>query len=187
MRLGYADVRDCSIPAVAGSIIAALVAGCSAPAASAQVTPISTPPLLWSDVQQVGVYCLVNSARGTESELQGELCARIRDLAAEGSPTPVRVIPIADPAILEAGTVTMILQGTVHKNSDVAPGAPGEFIALSVRPFHNGGDAPFTGSSIQVAPLDAGADSPALAAALRSALDQVLPWRASTAVMTRPL
>jgi hypothetical protein len=188
MRFGNDEVRDRRLRMISGALAAGGLVACSAPAAPAKdLARMSTPPLLWSDVQQVGVYCLVTSPRGVEADLQSRICDRLRELASVGSPAPVRAIPIGDPAILHRGTVTMILQGTIHRTSGVAPGAAGEFIAFSVRPFRTGDEASFTGSAVHVARLDSGVESPALATALSAALAETLPWRAPAPFTARPI
>lgn len=152
--------------AVLGGLAATLVA----------VSPVSaeTPPLLWQGVTRVGVVCLVNTDRGVDTgALHDRLCARVRALAAVGSPVPVSPVRIGDPAILSAGHVTLL----VHASTGGTPA--GKLMAVTIRPYRNiEGPGLLFGAEPRV--VSTTADDRALDAALAIPLAQILPWRAAS-------
>ena len=135
----------------------------------------STPPLIWNDVAAVGVQCVVASdLPGERERLEPALCARVRALASRGAPTPVRAVPIGDPAILGAGAVTLLVHGSVQ------PLAGRRVLAYTVRPFRVSADQTsvlYGAAPRAVSVPAAGALGPALDASLSAALADVLPWR----------
>ena len=163
-------------------------AACSAPVAGASSqesntslaaaeTPRAASPL-WSKASQLGVQCVVSSTVVDRVAFGGALCERVRALAAEGSALPVSVIVPGDPALLQPGTVTLLVQGAVHEASQVAPGAQGRFLVFTVRPFGAAEDAILFGTAPRAVRLTSDrAEDPALDAALNGALSEILPWR----------
>ncbi len=138
-----------------------------------------TPPLLWNDAKTLGIQCLVQ--RGplrNDSDLGTALCARAARLAARGSPVPVKLIPLGDPALLAPGTVAMLIHASIE--TVYGRGA----IAFSIRPFRAAADqsavlfaaapriVPSPGAALPGAELDS---------ALAGALAELLPWQARPA------
>lgn len=165
-------------------LVAALTAlGCSAPVAG------STPSLTWQGATRVGVQCVVTSTAYQVEALRTALCERVRALAAAGAPTAVDVIPIGDPALLQAGTVTLLVHGSVLPASEAAPGAQGRMLAFTIRPFRvSEQNSILYGSAPRAVSLPAsGAEGAALDAALGAALAETLPWRAAQSAAPRPL
>ena len=174
---------------LAGIAGAVACSGGAPVAQPAELTPVSTPTLTWADVERIGVYCVLASEQGVPQALQTRLCQALRDLVAQDASVPVEVIAIGDPALLRPGTVSIVLQGSVHASASIAPGARGQFLAFTMRPFRMSGDATtITGSTVQVAPLSAEAENgPAMTAALQAALNEILPWRSALTHRPRPL
>jgi hypothetical protein len=147
------------------------------------------PSPTWTDVERIGVYCLIRSERGVDLDLQARVCERLRQLLSEGAPAPVAVIAVGDPTLLQPNTVTIIFEGGVHRTSAVASGAEGRFIAFTLRPFRQAESATtITGSTVQVAPMTSeSAEGSGLTAALQAALSEIVPWRAPAGLTSRPL
>jgi hypothetical protein len=139
----------------------------------------STPQLVWQQAAAVRVLCLVApSTRLDEVEktdkLQEELCGIVRTLAAEGSPVPVSRVAFGDPAVLEPGTVTLLVHASLQMDGDQ------RLVALNVRPFRPGGDhnAILFGATPRAVRLPrTGAGGNKLEAAVAAALAETLPWR----------
>jgi hypothetical protein len=163
-------------------------AACSAPVAGASpqesnasladAETLRAESPLWSKAAQLGVQCVVSSSVVDHVAFGRVLCERVRALAAQGSALPVSVIAPGDPALLQPGTVTLLVHGAVHEASQVASGAQGRFLVFSVRPFGAGADAILFGTAPRAVPLTSDrAEDPALDAALNGALSDILPWR----------
>lgn len=154
---------------IAASIIALGLSLSTADAAAG-----ATPSALWRGAKTVQVLCYVAADRQAErSALQDRLCGRVRTLAAQGAPMPVRSISVGDPAVLGADAVTLLVHGAVQ------PTRGGRTLAFSVRPFRVSTEQTESlfGASPRAADLPGG---PALDAAIVAALDETLPWRAET-------
>lgn len=144
-------------------------------------TPMSaveaaTPAQIWSGVSRIGVQCLASpgTARGIR-ELQSAICERVRTLAARGAPAPVSVIQLGDPAVLAAGTVTLLVHASVQ------PAGANRLVAVAIRPFRVSADqnSVLFGAAPRAALIPAsGTVAPALDAALRAALAETAPWLA---------
>lgn len=135
----------------------------------------ATPSALWRGAKAVQVLCYVAADRPAErSALQDRLCTRVRTLAAQGAPLPVRSIAVGDPAVLGADAVTLLVHGAVQ------PTRGGRTLAFSVRPFRVSTEQTESlfGASPRAADLPAGAT---LDAAIVAALDETLPWRTEPA------
>jgi hypothetical protein len=139
----------------------------------------STQPLMWQQASSIRILCLVApSARldavAPEKNLQKELCDTVHKLAADGAPVPVSQIGFGDPAVLEPGTVTLLVHASVQADG-------GErLVALDVRPFRPGGDhnAILFGAAPRAVRIPAsGPGGDKLEAALAAALAETLPWR----------
>lgn len=148
-----------------------LALGLTAPAAA----PAVTPSLTWSGAGEVVVHCTVQAAGGNSAALARALCERIRTLAARGAPMPVRVGESGSPMLEPATAVSLIVHAGLHP----APGAAGELMAFTIRPFRRGTeDTNLLGAVPRIAPVSGGGlGSPAADAALEAALDETLPWR----------
>ena len=149
----------------------ALALGLTAPAAA----PAATPSLTWSGAGEVVVHCTVQAPGGRSAGLARALCERVRTLAAEGAPMPVRTGTSGSPMLEPATAVSLIVHAGLHP----APGAAGEVLAFTIRPFRRGTeDANLTGTVPRIAPVSGGRlGSPAADAELQAALDETLPWR----------
>lgn len=112
--------------------------------------------------------CLGATDRGVDSELAAAICAHARTLAAQGAPVPVDILPLGDPRIFATDSLTLLIHVSVQ----------GRLAALSVRPFRNADDALllFTAAPRATAMPASGAPADALAADLRAALAETLPW-----------
>jgi hypothetical protein len=139
----------------------------------------STPPLMWQQAGALRVLCLVApSTRLDEVDktdrLQEELCNVVRTLASQGAPVPVSRVGFGDPAVLEPGTVTLLVHASVQTDGDQ------RLVALNVRPFRPGGDhnAILFGATPRAVRIPrTGAGGNKLEAAVTAALAETLPWR----------
>jgi hypothetical protein len=150
----------------ASAALVALAACSGAPTATA--AQASTPALIWTDVARVNVLCLVQTEAGVDTgALHNRICSKVRDAAAAGSPAPVGIIAIGDPAVLAPDSVTLLVQASAKRG----------LLAFSIRPYRSN-DAPmlFTAAPRAV-PLAASAgQAKELEAALGAALSETLPW-----------
>ena len=149
-------------------------------AALAVVVPAaaSTPALMWRDVRRVAVQCLVQPTNDPHRALGAAMCERVRALAARGAPVPVTVIQQGDPAVLAAGTVTLLVHGSVQ------PAGRNRLVAFSIRPFRVSADqnAVLFGAAPRAALVPASSVvTPQLDAALRAAVGETAPWLAGSA------
>jgi hypothetical protein len=131
----------------------------------------STPVLAWRDVTRVGVQCVLQP---TTPALQEALCERVRAIAAEGAPTPVGIIPLGEPAILQPTTTTLIVQAAIQPN----PAGQGRLLVFTIRPFSTSGEAVLHGSAPRAVALPGSGLPPTFEPALRAALAEILPWQA---------
>lgn len=147
----------------------ALVLLCASPAGA----EAATPSLMWRDLRAVGVQCLVQGRLDTR-DLEAALCERIRALAAEGAPVPIKRVTFGDSAILAAGTVTLL----VHASVESEAGRPAlNFAIRPIRPSSPDAEVYF-GTAPKSAALNGGsALGPAIDSALSSALAELLPWK----------
>ena len=157
-----------------------LFALASVPTAAAQAaTAAETQPLIWRDIGEIRILCLISTDRGVDSgPLHDRICARARDIAAEGASVPVRVIDSVDPDMLAPESLTLM----IHVSVEAAEG--GRLAALSVRPFRNTGSdgALLFAAAPRAAFLPASRDeAAALDRPLTAALSETLPWRARRA------
>ena len=133
-------------------------------------TPVhaSTPAAIWQNLTRVNVLCLVQTDSGVDTgALHNRICNGVRDAAAAGSPAPVGIISIGDPAVLSAGSVTLLVQASAQRG----------LLAFSIRPYRNSGEGMLFTAAPRAVPL-AGAAGQAkeLEAALGAALSETLPW-----------
>jgi hypothetical protein len=114
-------------------------------------------------------------------DLGAALCERVRTLASDGSPVPVNIIVPGDPALLNGGTVTLLVHASLRDAAAVTPGASGRLLAFSIRPFRLSSDnAVLFGAGPQVVLLKtASLEDRAADAAISAALTELLPWRAT--------
>lgn len=135
----------------------------------------ATPVLAWQQAGSVRILCLVGpKTRADADKLQEEICDTVRELAAEGAPMPVSRIGFGDPALLEQGTVTLLVQASVESDGDK------RLVALNVRPYRPGGDrnAILFGAAPRAVRIPgSGPGGDKLQAALAAALAETLPWR----------
>jgi hypothetical protein len=150
-----------------------LLAG-AAPVNVAPVQP-STPPLMWQQAGPVRILCLVGPATRPDARtLQEEICDSVRALAADGAPVEVSRVGFGDPAVLEPGTVTLLVHASVQDDGKQ------RLVALDVRPFRPGGDhnAILFGAAPRAVRIPgSGPGGDKLEAALAAALAETLPWR----------
>ena len=150
-------------------------AGCAAPLLSGDAAA-STPPLIWQQVERVGILCLVASDDSDRDRLQAELCAKVRKIAAEKAPMPVDTIGPGDPAVLRPQTVTLLVHASVQDDS------PSPLLAFTIRPFRNASDPMLFAAAPRAVALGGGRGSEArVESALRAALAETLPWLAAPA------
>jgi hypothetical protein len=160
-----------------GRACAAFVLLCAGGAglATMPAAQASTPSLMWRDLRAVGVQCLVQtSSRLNTKALEAALCERILAIAAEGAPVPLKRVNPGDPAILAAGTVTLLVHASVEPAGDrlalsfairpIRPSSPGSEVYF--------GTAPRTAGLAGAADPGSSLDSP-----LISALAELLPWK----------
>jgi len=135
----------------------------------------ATPLLTWQDAGSIAVLCLVGpKTRPDADKLQEEICTKVRELAAKGAPVPVSRIGFGDPALLDRGTLTLLVHASVQSDGDQ------RLVALDVRPFRPGGDhnVIFFGAPPRAVRIPAsGPGGDKLQAALAAALAETLPWR----------
>lgn len=141
------------------------------------VAPVqsATQPLLWQQAGEIRILCLVApSTRPDAGTLQEELCDTVSKLAADGAPVRVSRVGFGDPAVLEPGTVTLLVHASVQGDGDQ------RLVALDVRPFRPGGDHNFilfgaAPRAVRIPGSGPGGDK--LEAAIAAALAETLPWR----------
>ena len=150
----------------------ALVLLCASGAATAEA---ATPSLMWRDLRAVGVQCLVQShPRLNAKDLEAALCERIRAIAAEGAPVPIKRVTFGDPAILAAGTVTLLVHASVEPSGDRLAL---NFAIRPIRPSSPDSEVYF-GTAPKLAVLAGARDlGPSIDSALSSALAELLPWK----------
>src|SRR5688500_7131185 len=102
---------------------------------SAAPAQASTPVLAWQHAAALRILCLVvPKTRPASDKPEGGMCETVRTLAADGAPVPVSRVGFGVPAVLEPGTVTLLVQASVQSDGDR------RLVALNVRPFRPGGD-----------------------------------------------
>lgn len=146
--------------------LAALAVCSGAPTATS--AEASTPAAIWKDVARVNVLCLVQTDAGIENgALHNRICNNVRDAAAAGSPAPVGIIALGDPAVLSPDSVTLLVQASAQRG----------LLAFSIRPYRNN-DAPmlFTAAPRAVTLAASAGQTKELEAALGAALSETLPW-----------
>jgi hypothetical protein len=135
----------------------------------------ASPLLTWQQAASVQVLCLVGPrTRADADKLQEEICETVGELAAKGAPLPVRRIAFGDPAVLEPGTLTLLVHASVQSDGGQ------RLVALDVRPFRPGGDhnAILFGAAPRAVRIPgSGPGGDKLEAALAAALAETLPWR----------
>ncbi|HEY0131824.1 MAG TPA: hypothetical protein VGB57_10510 [Allosphingosinicella sp.] len=137
----------------------------------------STPPLIWQQAGAIRILCLVtapSTRRDETDKLQEELCTIVRSIVSDGSPVPVSQVGFGDPAVLEPGTVTLLVHASLQRDGDQ------RLVALDVRPFRPGGDhnvVLFGPAPRAVRIPGTGAGGNKLEAAIAAALAEILPWR----------
>jgi hypothetical protein len=167
--------------AVAFLPLISFAAACSAGPSAANA---ESPSLFWQGVKTVAVVCLVQSRAGNRPDLAAQLCARVRELASQGAPGPVRVVEMGDRALVDPASVTLL----VHASVEQAPG--GQAVAFTMRPHRalGGQDEILFGSSPRTASLKAtGPIGASLDPGLSAALGEILPWRTPLNPMGQPL
>lgn len=160
---------------VVGAVSMALIAGSAA---------ATTPSLAWRGVTTVRVLCLVEARVIEDKRLEPELCDRVVRLASAGSPVPVTSIAFGDPALLQQGTMALLVHGAVER------GESGATLLFSMRTQRGGVGAnqTFFGAAPRAAKLSVRGEDDALDAALRSALAATLPWSAGpTGAFDKPV
>jgi len=151
----------------------ALVLLCASGAAPA-TAEASTPSLMWRDLRAVNVQCLVQASKLNTKDLEAALCERIRAIAAEGAPVPIKRVTFGDPAILAAGTVTLLVHASVEPSGDRLAL---NFAIRPIRPSSPDSEVYF-GTAPKLALLAGARDlGPSIDSALSSALAELLPWK----------
>lgn len=100
--------------------------------------------------------------------LTRSVCAKVRALAAVGSPVPLRVADFGDPALAAADNVTLIVQGSAVGSRDARS------LMFTIRAHRTSVDHPaeMFGSALRAAPVTV------IDPAVKQALAEVLPWQA---------
>lgn len=136
----------------------------------------STPTLLWTGATSLGVQCLVQrGALRNDIALSATLCARALRIARRGAPMPVETIDPGDPALMQPGTVTLL----IHASVETVRG--GRVLAFSVRPFRAASDQGttlFVAAPRAVPIADDRLANAELDTALAGVLAETLPWQA---------
>jgi hypothetical protein len=153
------------------ALVALTVCG-SAPAEA------STPAAIWQDLARVNVMCLVQTESGVDTgALHNRICSSVRDSAAAGSPAPVAIIALGDPAMLSPDSVTLLVHASAQRG----------LLAISIRPYRGSTDAMLFTAAPRAMPLAGSAgQAKELEAALGAALSETLPWLRRPAV-ARPI
>lgn len=161
-------------------------AGCNSSGPEAQA---STPSLTWAGAERVGVQCVISSTLGGAQDLRSALCERVRALASVGAPVPVGIIGAGDPALLNAGTVTLLVHASLRDAASLTPGASGRLLAFSIRPFRvSAENAVLFGAAPQMVLLKtSNLEGGTADAAISAALSELLPWRATAPGAGAPL
>ncbi|HEX8380944.1 MAG TPA: hypothetical protein VF619_10395 [Allosphingosinicella sp.] len=149
-----------------------LLSACGAGPATTTPAEASTPPMIWRDVAQVNVLCLVQTEAGVDQgALYRRICGSVRDTAESGSPAPVRIIAAGDPAVLAPDSVTLLVHASVQGRSGNG------LLAFSIRPFRNSNEPMlFTSPPRAVSLAGPAGRASELEAALGAALSETLPW-----------
>ena len=131
----------------------------------------STPAPIWSGVARVNVLCLVQTETGVDrGTLHNRICNGVRDAASAGSPAPVQVIALGDPAMLSPDSVTLLVQAS-------AQGKSGDrLLAFSIRPYRSQSEALLFTAAPRAVPLAGAGPAAEFEAALGAALSETLPW-----------
>lgn len=117
-------------------------------------------------------------------ELEKQLCARVRDLAARGAPMAVKVSSAGSTDLVKANTLTLV----VHASVKVV--ARQRTVVFTVRPVRPSLDATeiLYGAAPRATVIGAASiSSPQLDAELSAALAEVLPWQQPSGLDARPL
>ncbi len=148
-----------------------LLSACGGAAVTTATAEASTPAPIWRDVARVNVLCLVQTGSGVDrGALHDRICNSVRDAAAAGSPAPVQVIALGDPAVLSPDSVTLLVQASTQGKSD------GGLFAFSIRPYRSQSEALLFTAAPRAAPLAAAGPAKEFEAALAAALSETLPW-----------
>ena len=145
-----------------------LLSACGGEAMTTAAAQASTPAPIWSDVARVNVMCLVQTESGVDQGiLHNRICNSVRDAAAAGSPAPVGIIAIGDPAVLSPNSVALLVQASAQRG----------LLAFSIRPYRNSGEAMLFTAAPRALPLAGSAgEAKELEAAIGAALSETLPW-----------
>lgn len=137
--------------------------------AEAQRTPL--PALSAQGIARTHILCLLVDPAGPKPRMQQALCAQVRRLAALGAPVPVDTIGFGDPALLEPDALGILVHVAIERTG------PHPHAVLNIRPHRTQLSAGVLfGATPATAPI--GADGTIADAAIITALNQVLPWRA---------
>ncbi len=154
---------------------AAATVGLAAISLSASAASASLPALLWQGATSVRVQCLVTPGQdAAAAPLQQQLCDRVVTLAKAGAPLPVSTIEFGDPQVIAAGTVALLVHGSIQHEGDK------RLLAFSIRPYRNSAEQSTVlfGAAPRAASLTAaGTPTPALDTAIAAALRDTLPWQ----------
>ncbi|HMJ93734.1 MAG TPA: hypothetical protein VK472_06520 [Allosphingosinicella sp.] len=158
-----------------GAAAVVILAACGGAPAVNGPAAAATQPLMWQQIARARVLCLVSSEVPADNRaLQDALCARVREMAAEGAPIPVDPVGFGDPAVLEPDTVTLLVHASVQADGD------GRLLIFSIRPFRPArpDSAELFGAAPRAVRLSGSAlPGPELDSALAAALAQTLPWK----------
>jgi hypothetical protein len=148
-----------------------LLSACGGAPVTTATAEASTPALIWRDVARVNVMCLVQTESGVDrGALHNRICNSVRDAAAAGSPAPVQVIALGDPAVLSPDSVTLLVQASTQGKPDSG------LLAFSIRPFRSQSEALLFTAAPRAVPLAGAGPAKEFEAALGAALSETLPW-----------
>lgn len=154
------------------------VLGSAAMALIASSAAATTPSLAWQDVKSLRVLCLVEARALDDKQLEPALCDRVVRLASVGAPVPVSAVDFGDTALIEPGTMALLVHASVDRSAKPAT----VLFAMRTQRGGVGADQTFFGAAPRAAKLSARGEDGALDAALRSALAETLPWSAGPTV-----
>ncbi len=145
-----------------------LLSACGGAPVATAAAEASTPAAIWRDVARVNVMCLVQTETGVDQgNLHKRICNGVRDAAAVGSPAPVQVVALGDPAVLSPDSVTLLVQASTQGSG---------LLAFSIRPYRSQSEALLFTAAPRAVPLAGAGPAKEFETALGAALSETLPW-----------
>jgi hypothetical protein len=126
-------------------------------------------PLAWKGVDRLAVHCRLAAGPGHDA-LALSLCDRVRELAAEGAPIPVAVLPPGDPGLVAPRTLVLLADFAIHGEGREP------LLLFTLRVQRAGLEPELFGTVPRAVRLASGASAPEVGSTLRTALSEALPW-----------